>query len=250
MIKFFRKIRQNLIMENKTGKPALPAGRYLKYAIGEIVLVVVGILIALQINNWNENRKIENLEISLLIEMQRNLQSDITDMKINKEFHEKGIESAKIILYSFEKNIPPNDSLNKHYGKISLIPKYLTTETAYTSMRREGMRTINNDSLRNAIIYYYEIKSQYLVDFNNSEWDVQFQDSRDISRKYFKEFQVFNDLVPTDYNELSQSQEYNNYLNNRIGWLVVTINLYNSLNARAENLIEFIDQELQSRKEN
>ncbi len=54
MIKFFRQIRQNLIMENKTSK-------YLKYAIGEIVLVVIGILIALQINNWNQNR-IENIE--------------------------------------------------------------------------------------------------------------------------------------------------------------------------------------------
>ena len=49
MLKFFRKIRQNLLSEGKTG-------RYLKYAIGEIVLVVIGILIALQINNWNENR--------------------------------------------------------------------------------------------------------------------------------------------------------------------------------------------------
>ncbi len=50
MIKFFRHIRKNLLMENKTGK-------YFKYAIGEIILVVIGILIALQINNWNENRK-------------------------------------------------------------------------------------------------------------------------------------------------------------------------------------------------
>jgi len=50
MIKFFRKIRQNLLSEGKTGK-------YFKYAIGEIVLVVIGILIALQINNWNEVRK-------------------------------------------------------------------------------------------------------------------------------------------------------------------------------------------------
>ena len=55
MIKFYRKIRQNLLMENKTGK-------YFKYAIGEIVLVVIGILIALQINNWNENRKKETLK--------------------------------------------------------------------------------------------------------------------------------------------------------------------------------------------
>ena len=50
MIKFFRKIRQDLLKKNKTGK-------YLKYAIGEIVLVVIGILIALSINNWNENKK-------------------------------------------------------------------------------------------------------------------------------------------------------------------------------------------------
>ena len=50
MIKFFRHIRQRLLSEGKTGK-------YFKYAIGEIILVVIGILIALQINNWNENRK-------------------------------------------------------------------------------------------------------------------------------------------------------------------------------------------------
>lgn len=50
MIKFFRKIRQNLLMENKTGK-------YLKYAFGEIILVMIGILLALQVNNWNEDRK-------------------------------------------------------------------------------------------------------------------------------------------------------------------------------------------------
>lgn len=50
MIKIFREIRYDLMKKNKTGK-------YLKYAIGEIVLVVIGILIALQINNWNENKK-------------------------------------------------------------------------------------------------------------------------------------------------------------------------------------------------
>jgi len=62
MIKFFRNIRQNLIMESKTSK-------YLKYAIGEIVLVVIGILIALQINNWNQSRldKIEEKNILIAL---------------------------------------------------------------------------------------------------------------------------------------------------------------------------------------
>ncbi|MBT8305678.1 MAG: hypothetical protein KJN85_01950 [Maribacter sp.] len=48
--------------QNKTGKPAIPVGKYLKYAIGEIFLVVIGILLALQINNWNETRKLNNKE--------------------------------------------------------------------------------------------------------------------------------------------------------------------------------------------
>ena len=50
MIKFFRQIRYNLMSENKTGK-------YIKYALGEILLVMIGILLALQVNNWNEGRK-------------------------------------------------------------------------------------------------------------------------------------------------------------------------------------------------
>ena len=59
MIKFFRKIRYDLMRQNKTGK-------YFKYAVGEIILVVIGILIALQINTWNENRKLRNEELKIL----------------------------------------------------------------------------------------------------------------------------------------------------------------------------------------
>lgn len=69
MIKFFRHIRKSLLMENKTSK-------YFKYAIGEIILVVIGILIALQVNTWNENRKFKNTEKELLENMLFNLKSD------------------------------------------------------------------------------------------------------------------------------------------------------------------------------
>jgi hypothetical protein len=70
MIKFFRKIRQRLLTENKVSK-------YLLYAVGEIVLVIVGILIALQINNSNELRKTENKIVSILKEVQNDLGLDI-----------------------------------------------------------------------------------------------------------------------------------------------------------------------------
>mgnify|MGYP000188649675 CR=1 FL=1 len=69
MIKFFRKIRYNLMNENKTGK-------YFKYAIGEIILVVIGILIALSINNWNEGRKNDRKEALLIKNIIEDLNSD------------------------------------------------------------------------------------------------------------------------------------------------------------------------------
>ena len=67
MIKFFRRIRKSHLMKNKTST-------YLKYALGEIILVVIGILLALQINNWNENRKANEIENSILIEIVNGLQ--------------------------------------------------------------------------------------------------------------------------------------------------------------------------------
>ena len=81
MIKFFRRIRQKLIMENKTAN-------YLKYAIGEIVLVVIGILIALQINNWNEDRKIN-------LEEQRALLNIHSDFSKNKDLLNDLIATTK-----------------------------------------------------------------------------------------------------------------------------------------------------------
>lgn len=71
MINFFRKIRYQLMESNNSKR------KYLKYAIGEIVLVVIGILIALQINNWNELRKTKNSVVAILKEVQHDLIIDI-----------------------------------------------------------------------------------------------------------------------------------------------------------------------------
>ncbi len=79
MIKFFRKIRYNLMSENKTGK-------YLKYAIGEIVLVVIGILIALSINNWNEEKKVAEVEKQYMKSLLSDLAKDRIDLINNVDF--------------------------------------------------------------------------------------------------------------------------------------------------------------------
>ena len=96
MIKFFRKIRQNLLEENKTGK-------YFKYAIGEIILVIIGILIALSINNWNENNKLDGLKHlyyqQLLIDL--NKDKEYLNNKIN--LYNSRIENYQNYLDSYKK---------------------------------------------------------------------------------------------------------------------------------------------------
>ena len=79
MIKFFRKIRQQLLVENRLTK-------YLLYAIGEIVLVVIGILLALQFNTWRMENKDREIELVILKKMKVDLGNDVQDLKRLKKF--------------------------------------------------------------------------------------------------------------------------------------------------------------------
>jgi hypothetical protein len=109
MIKFFRKIRYDLMEINKTGK-------YLKYAIGEIVLVVIGILIALSINNWNESRKQEqNLKIVYHL--------------INNDLKKDNIEIDSILF-----NLKKREKILDKVMSQTLTKEYLLTDPIATSM--------------------------------------------------------------------------------------------------------------------
>ena len=121
MIKFFRKIRQTLIMKNQTGK-------YLKYAIGEIILVVIGILIALQINNWNEGRKTNEKMLQILNTVKQDLVSDIgLCNNIIKNYKSK--DSIRKLI--FEKKLD-----NVDFSKIK--GQYLTSDSFVLEINTNG----------------------------------------------------------------------------------------------------------------
>ncbi len=94
MIPFFRKIRKKMADDNRPLK-------YMRYAVGEIVLVVIGILIALQINNWNEHRQ-ESQRIRLqLTNLQRDLKADKIDLKNTRGFHAFRVRAAYYLLEQY-----------------------------------------------------------------------------------------------------------------------------------------------------
>ncbi|MDT0558290.1 DUF6090 family protein [Ichthyenterobacterium sp. W332] len=120
MIKFFRHIRRSLINQNNMGK-------YFKYAIGEILLVVIGILIALQINNWNENRKLEHSKHKLMLALKKELVSNKNELdNYQLGIHKSNSKFNKVLLYSVGDYSIPIDSLKYYlsemiYGRTLLI---------------------------------------------------------------------------------------------------------------------------------
>ena len=93
MIKFLRRIRKSLIEQNKMGK-------YFRYAIGEIILVVIviGIFIAIQLNNWNENRKLDNQLIATLEKLKSNLEFDYHRLDSLHKVYSTWYNQSKIII--------------------------------------------------------------------------------------------------------------------------------------------------------
>jgi len=162
MIKFFRNIRQNLLNEGKTAK-------YLKYAIGEIVLVVIGILIALQINNWNEERKDRRLEKEYIArlkgEMLKNLESS-TDQILYSSFQIGNVDKLLRALSgdTVYSNPEPLAVAIEHVGWLNSVP--YVNDVWNELINNGNIRLLKNDSLRDNLTTFH---SQMIVVLNNHE---------------------------------------------------------------------------------
>ena len=189
MIKFFRKIRQNLLSEGKTGK-------YLKYAIGEIVLVVIGILIALQINNWNENRKNRIAEAAyycrILDDFERNekLIDDTSELINNK------IKLCKELILDLNKI--PNDRgeiLNKFVHALRQ-DVFVPSTIAFDDLTSSGQLKLLTDlKLKNRLIQH----STFLNNILNL-----LQENRNEILKRMGDFELVSDFGFQDIDYLNQ----------------------------------------------
>ena len=153
MIKFFRRIRQKLLSENKFSK-------YLLYAIGEIVLVVIGILIALQINNWNENRKIELSGKGYLEEIYKELKaerSNIDEILNSLSIQHRGTEQVLSFFESENKAIKDTLQFTENFWsttRLFIVDRDLNT---FDKLKSSGQSVLlKNDSLSNLLDRFYK----------------------------------------------------------------------------------------------
>ncbi len=150
MIKFFRKIRQRLLNENRFSK-------YLLYATGEIVLVVIGILIALQINNWNENKKQQKEVQNALMEIKNDLILDqmVLHEALNRKNEEYDKQQRVIDILDHKKEMV--EDFDKLLGHLMLKHNVEFTKNGFDLLKDMGIGKIEDDDFRIKLTSYYDL---------------------------------------------------------------------------------------------
>ena len=152
-------------MENKTGK-------YFKYAFGEIVLVVIGILIALSINNWNENRKNKLTESEYYCKLLADFELDRQNIAVLYEESEHKIEISKRLLLELNNKNKDKSYLLNNYLQGLRTNAFVASKVAMTDIVSSGkLNLLTNDSLKNGLLRYYgELdKLLYQLEINQSK---------------------------------------------------------------------------------
>ena len=153
MIKFFRKIRYNLMSENQTAGLAGKTSKYLKFAIGEIVLIMIGILLALQVNTWNERRKNHIQEQQILNQLKEEYTANLLQLE-QKILHREKLITAfnKVLEYIDEPNEVSSDSL------LDLLNVYFGTPTfepiENNLINSGNINLISNKKLKQLLIHW------------------------------------------------------------------------------------------------
>ncbi len=168
MLRFFRQIRKKLMEHNKVRM-------YLFYAIGEIALVMIGILLALQVNNWNESRSNAIQEQVIL----KNLYSEIKAEQDNLIEHIKGqniwVDDGVYILRHYDQNsgFVIDTELLKRLNDLFVRSGFIPTTTTFETLENTGnLDLIQNTVLKNELVSYYQSVSNFADNTKNNNSDL------------------------------------------------------------------------------
>ena len=204
MIKLFRKIRQGILSKNKFGE-------YIIYAIGEIILVVIGILIALSINNWNEERKNRAFEKEILEQIRANLIKDKLSLESIQDNFKNAINSTDKVLKS-EWTTNEKDSLKYWLSDIVRFDRFQPLTNAFEVAKSKGLDLISNKQLRFNIGAYYDDEIIRVVKAIEDIEETFKEDWIYILRKEAKEFKFGQYVILKDADILKSDGEMTNIL--------------------------------------
>lgn len=269
MIPFFRKIRYNLSKDNQ---PDSSAGRFLqysRYAFGEIVLVVIGILIALQINNWNEDRKERRIEVRYLENLRADLKNDSLALLEIRAHRVNTAQAAKTLLEIANlgriDDVYQVDSL---YWAIGIWWEFIPNDNTFQELISSGnLNIIRDEKIKKSLLKLSKDSEQIAVDRDHMrrEYDQYLYDQMvsTVSFLNSKDPDQFNDQWESWFysnrgviskNKEELTKEYEKLLNNPKfingvalagGNSVYLVSVYDRVLSDISELIDLIETELQ-----
>ncbi len=242
MIRFFRTIRQGLLAQGRIA-------RYLTYAVGEIILVVIGIFLALQLNNWNNDRKRTEQELGLLVEMRQNLVNDLEDCRDNIASQERWGRAQVAVLEQLEQRMPFHDSLRFHYANLVGATTLTMNTSAYDNLKSIGFDLIRNDSLRGAITGLYSERYRFVA-MTESQFDVHLQ-MVDLAPQVYNKLvvdTVWKSATPLDLDALMNDDGFKGVLRMNRFTKGFMAQIYWNIEVQIQELIALIDKELEARR--
>ena len=240
---FFHTIRKRLLSENLFRK-------YLVYAIGEIIIIVVGIFLAVQVNNWNENNKKDKLEIQILGDIENGLKKDLLEAKSNLSYQKNILENQMILIKWLENNLNFNDSLLPVLQKSLLASTFFKSEGPYETLKGFGFNSMKNNDLKNKIIDLYDVRYPYYVKLVD-EYIEQMKNTTTTISQYVTEYNFLlneNTMKPINMVQMKTDQEFLYQFKTLKNYNKGVIYQTNRLIQRIESTIEEIEKELQKRK--
>ena len=256
MINFFRRIRKQLADDNKPLK-------YMRYAIGEIVLVVIGILIAISINNWNGHRLERLEEIDILISVKNDLENTIREFEYLNQIRNNVLYGTKGIFKMANSAEFDNEELDSLIGLTFYRPTFNNKLGAIDLLFSSGkINLIKNDSIREFLIswpgsiddmteeevyasalfqnIYYPVVAKYVViqDVIDQTFSTSFFGTEVREENY-------SDLpLQSDYAGILKDRAFLNHLRMRASHLQITNGETKDLILQARKLIGMIDSEI------
>lgn len=246
MIKLFRKIRHNLINHGKTTK-------YFKYAIGEIVLVVIGILIALQINNWNENRKDNLKKSALLASLKVEFMLNLNQLDSILYYDNRVVKSTYRFLH-----LDPDEPAAHSVDSISALlqnTSWLWTFDAQNGALRSGISSgnihlIKNDTLINLLFSWQDVvadareNEDRSIDLRLESKPVIDRFVRSVDYRKFEHQDLGESKFTSDYKGLLNDPLFEDYISERYTFMLDAINELVIVKKQNERILELIEKEL------
>ena len=266
MLRFFRQIRQRLLTDNPPdqGSRAGKFSKYLLYAVGEILLVVIGILIALQVDNWNEQRKDKAKEIAILESLKISLEEDIWNHNFHSDVFEEARISMELLIDFMEKDYSYQDSLKYHFGRTTHLWNPSIKMEVFENLESVGFDIISNKNLKNSILGYYSfaatdfttVKIRYeniLSEASSTIFNTRFRALWNGNYSLYRKTNTFTDLevemIPNDFESLKKDDEYLYFLKslkNQHFWFAEQNNL--RAKTMAQDLLQAVNLELEQIK--